>query len=75
MLDRLLTARTLVPLGVLWAACLVISAIQGEGDSGSGLGGFIAELPWVGFLALSLLFVVVAVVAVARRVTGRSSTA
>ena len=75
MLDRLLTARTLVPLGVLWAACFVVAAIQGEGDPGPGLGGRIAELPWVTFLALSLLFVVLAVVALARRVTRRSRTA
>ena len=68
MLDRLLAARTLVPLGVVWAAALVIAAIQGEGESGkTGLALLINDLPWLTFLFLSLVFVVLAVVAVARR--------
>jgi hypothetical protein len=75
MLDRLLTARVLVPLGLLWAACLTVAAIQGQGESGSGLGGFVADLPWHTFLLLSLVFVVLAVVALVRRLAGRSGSA
>ncbi len=73
MLDRLLAARVLVPLGVLWAACFVIAAIQGEGESGkTGVARFINDLPWVTFLFLSVVFLLLAVVAVARRLAGRS---
>lgn len=76
MLDRLLAARTLVPLGVVWAAALVVSAIQGEGESGkTGLALFVNDLPWITFLLLSLVFVVLAVLAVARRLTRGSHTA
>jgi hypothetical protein len=75
VLDRLLTARTLVPLALLWAAALLVAAVQGQGESGGGVRGFVSDLPWHTFLVLSLVFVLIGVVALVRRVGRRSDSA
>lgn len=63
----MLTRRVLVPVIVVWAICLVISAIQGEGETSSGFKGFLENLPWLLFLALTLFLIVAGVMALVRR--------
>ena len=62
-MTRVLDRRVLLPLAALWVVCFIISAIQGEGEGGS----FIEELPWILFLALTLFFLVVGVLAIVAR--------
>jgi len=71
IVNAILSARVLVPLGVVWAACFTVAAIQGEGESSGGFVGFLEELPWLVFLLLTLVFVLVGLVAAARWVGRR----
>jgi hypothetical protein len=72
--NTLLNARVLVPLGVIWAACFTVAAIQGEGANSDGFVGFLEELPWLVFLLLSVVFVLLGLVAAVRR-AGRRGVA
>lgn len=66
-MDAVLNRRVLIPLGVLWMVCLIVSAIQGESEDAS----FVESLPWIVFLVLTLFFIVVVVLVGLRRARGR----
>ncbi len=58
--------RVLVPLGVLWAA-LLVPAVLLWNHTCHGAIGLLAHSPLYAFQALSALFVVLALVSLARR--------
>ncbi len=57
------TRQTLILLGGLWLVCFVLSGVF---KNGHGVGAALGTAGWLGFLVLTLLFIVVAVMTIVR---------